>query len=79
MTETDIRQVRLNEGGTRYRCDHCGCVTESYRDKDTDKNPERQYRKIGEYDSISSPNRFTIREAVLDEYLCLVKNGRLSA
>jgi hypothetical protein len=75
MTETDIRQVRLNEGGTLYRCDHCGCVTESYRDKDT----ERQYRKIGEYDSISSPNNFTIRQVALDEYLCLVKNGRLSA
>jgi hypothetical protein len=74
MTETDIRQIRLNQGGTLHRCDHCGCVTESYRDK----NHERQHRKIGEHDSISSPNRFTIRQAVLEEYLCLVKNGRLS-
>ena len=79
MTDTDIRQVRLNEGGTLYWCDNCGCVTESYRDKDTDKNPERQYRKIGEYDSISSPNKFTVRRTVLDEYQCLVKNGRLAA
>lgn len=75
MTETDIRQVSLNQGGTLHRCGHCGCVTESYRDKDHD----RQYRKIGEYDSSASPNRFTIRQTVLDEYLCLVKNRRLSA
>ena len=54
MSETDIRQVRLNQGGTLYRCDHCGCVTESYRDNDYD----RQYRKIGEYDNSASPNRF---------------------
>lgn len=73
MIETDIRQVRLNEGGTLHRCDHCGCVTEFYRDK----NHERQYRKIGEYDNTASPNKFTIRQAALDEYLCLVKNGRL--
>jgi hypothetical protein len=73
MTETDIRHVRLNQGGTLRRCDHCGCVTESYRDK----NHECQYRKIGEYNNSASPNKFTIRQAVLDEYLCLVKNGRL--
>jgi hypothetical protein len=74
MTETDIRQVRLNQGGILRRCKHCGCVTEAYRDKDLD----RRYRKIGEYDNTASPNRFTIRQAVLDEYLCLVKNGHLS-
>jgi hypothetical protein len=73
MTDTDIRQVRLNEGGTLYRCDNCGCVTESYRDK----FHERQYRKIGEYDSTASPSMFTINQSVLEEYLCLVKNGRL--
>jgi hypothetical protein len=75
MTETDIRHVRLNHGGTLHRCEHCGCVTESYRDK----NHERQYRRIGEYDNSASPNKFTIGQAVLDEYLCLVKNRRLSA
>jgi|SRR5271156_3600505 len=75
MTETDIRQVRLNQGGTLRRCKHCGCVTESYRDKDH----ERRYRKIGEYDNSASPNRFTICQEAGDEYLCLVKNGRLSA
>jgi len=75
MTETDIRQVRLNQGGTLRRCKNCGCVTELYRDKDH----ELHYRKIGEYDNSGSPNKFTIRQAVLEEYLCLVENGRLSA
>ena len=74
MTETEIHQVRLNQGGTLRRCKHCGCVTEAYRDKDQD----RRYRKVGEYDNTASPIRFTVRKAVLDEYLCLVKNGRLS-
>jgi uncharacterized Zn finger protein len=75
MTETDIRQVRLNEDGTLRRCENCGCVTESYRDKYKD----RRYRKIGEYDNSASPNTFTISPKVLEEYLCLVKNRRLSA
>jgi len=72
MTETDIQQVRLNEDGTLRRCKHCGCITEQYRDKDH----ELQYRKIGEYDSMASPNGFTIRPKLLQEYRCLVKNRR---
>ena len=71
MTETDIHQVRLNQGGTLLGASHCGCVTEADRHKDQD----RQYRKVGEYDNTASPNRFTIRKIVLDEYLCLVKNS----
>ncbi len=73
MTEIDIVKVCLNVGSTLRRCKNCGCITELYRNKDR----EIQYRKIGEYDSLTSPNKFTIYQEVLDEYICLLKNGRL--
>lgn len=74
MSAIDIRQALLNEGGILHRCGHCGCVSETYRDSYGD----RQRRKIGEYDSCASPNRFTISQSVLDEYMCLKQNGRLA-
>lgn len=73
MSDTDIEQVRLNEDGVLRRCEHCGCVTESWRDPVGD----RQYRRIGAYDSCASPNRFTIAQSVADEYHCLLSRTRL--
>jgi hypothetical protein len=74
MADLDIRQVRLSEKHLNLdRCENCGRIREVYRDEYN----HRQIRVIGEYDSCASPNRFTISPAILDEYLCMVKNGRI--
>ena len=77
MTEADIERALLNKGGQLRRCD-CGRVTEIYREFHPDRGSELQPpRLIGEYDSEDSPNRFTLSQTVLDEYRCMVRNGRI--
>lgn len=73
MTSTDIEHVHLNEDSVLRRCEHCGCVTESWRDA----QGERRYRRIGEYDSCASPNRFSIDQSILDEYTCMAQSPHI--
>jgi hypothetical protein len=73
MTEADIEHALLNKDGWLRRC-NCGRVSEIYRDH-TDEL--QRPRLIGEYDSEASPNKFTLSQSVLDEYLCMKANGRI--
>jgi hypothetical protein len=46
MTDADIASARLHDHGELFRCRHCGCVWERYRDE----LGERAKRKIGTFE-----------------------------